>query len=256
MGRLPKCHVRVERLTTGDTEDDGAKGEKTGQSMRREEAESVQRIERREHFRRLHDGPPAERGDRDEPRQHERTEGCADARRPESLDHEQREQDDHRDRHDEVAERRGAHLQTLDGAEHGDRRRDDAVAIEERRAEQAERDEHQPSLAVLDALPVLKQEGEEGENPPLAPVVGAQDEDDVFDADDEDERPGDQREDAHDVLRGRRDAVLLPEALTQGVERARSDVTVDDAERGEGKDAQAPTGRGGVLRLVIELGYG
>ena len=249
-------HVGVERLTAGDAEHDGAEGEKAGEAVRREERDAVPRVERREHLRRLRDGPRAERGDRDEPGEHQRAERRPHARRPEALHHEQREEDDHGDRHDEVAERRGAHLQPFHGAEHGDRRRDDAVAVEQRGAEEAERDEHQSPLAVLDALAVLKQEGEQGENAPLAPIVRAQDEDDVLDADDEDERPDDQREDADDVRRGRHDAVLLPEALAKGVQRARSDVAVNDAERGEGEYAEAPARRGGVLRLVIELGYG
>ena len=132
----------------------------------------------------------AERRDRDEPGEHQRAERRAHARRPEALHHEQREEDDAAVIGTTKWPSAGVLTsQPLHGAQHGDRRRDDAVAVEQRGAEETERDEHQPPLAVLDALAVLKQQGEQGENAPLAPIVRAQDEDDVLDADDEDERP-------------------------------------------------------------------
>ena len=53
------------------------------------------------------------------------------------LDREHRDQDDDRDRHDVRIEQRRRDLQALDGAEDGDRRRDHAVAVQQRGAEDA-----------------------------------------------------------------------------------------------------------------------
>ena len=57
------------------------------------------------------------------------------------------EQDDDRQRNDEPLERRRRDVQPFDRAEHGDRRRDHPVAVEERRAEQSQRDEESCAAA-------------------------------------------------------------------------------------------------------------
>ena len=72
---------------------------------------------------------------------HHRPEQAPDRAGAEALDREQHDQDRERDRHDERVERRLDDLDALDGREHRDRRRDHPVAVEQRRAEDAERDE-------------------------------------------------------------------------------------------------------------------
>ena len=90
---------------------------------------------------------------------------------------------------------------------------------------------------------LLKDEREQREDSALAAVVGSHDEDDVLDRDDEAEEPDDQRQDAVDVGRRRRDRMLLRgEALLKRVQRARADVAVDDAERGQREDREALAG--------------
>ena len=54
---------------------------------------------------------------------------------------EQPDEDRHRDRHDESVERLRRHLGALHRGQHGDRRRDHAVAVEEGRAEQPDQDQ-------------------------------------------------------------------------------------------------------------------
>jgi hypothetical protein len=114
----------------------------------------------------------------------------------------------------------------------GDRRRDHAVAVEQGRAEQAERDEKDASFPVIRAAPLLEEQGKEGKDAAFPAVIRTQDEDDVLDADDEDQRPENQGEHADDVRRRRHDAVLLLEAFPQCVEGAGADVAVDHSERG------------------------
>ena len=83
----------------------------------------------------------ADRADGREPQDHHRPEHAPDDGGARALDGEQDGQDRERERHGEVRKARRGDLEPLDGGEHGDGGRDDAVAVEQRRAEDAERDE-------------------------------------------------------------------------------------------------------------------
>ena len=62
---------------------------------------------------------------------------------------------------------------------------------------------------------LLQEQREQSENSTFAAIVRAKDEHDVLDADDENQRPENERKDADDVRRRRSDAIFLLEALTQ-----------------------------------------
>ena len=134
-----------------------------------------------------------------------------------------------------------ATLEPLDRAEHRDGRRDHAVAVEQRGAEDAQ--QHQRASARAPAWLARRQQRGQREDAALAVVVGAHDEREVLDRDDQHQRPEDERQDAEHVRLGRRDRVRSEEALAHRVERAGADVAVDDAERAEGQRQ-----RGGVDR--------
>ena len=76
-------------------------------------------------------------------------------------------------------------------------------------------------------------------------IVGPQHEDEVLERDDDDQCPEDQRQDAEDVVVRRGDRVRAMKALADRVERARADVAVDDAERGEREHDESPAVRRG-----------
>ena len=139
---------------------------------------------------------PAQAEDREhqEPDQHHRTEDAADEGCSLPLDEEENGQDDDRDRHDQRCELRRVELQALDGAQHRNRWRDRAVAIEERRPDQAEHQNERAPAAWRRIAGV--EQGEHGHDAALATVVGAQDQDGVFQRDDEDQGPEHEREDA------------------------------------------------------------
>ena len=89
-------------------------------------------------------------------------------------------------------------LDALDRRQHRDRRRDHAVAVEQRGAEEAERDQRRLRAAAAER----RSRGSgaiEGHDAALAVVVGAHDEGHVLDRDDDRHRPEDQRDDAVDV---------------------------------------------------------
>ena len=121
------------------------------------------------------------------------------------------------------------YLETFDRAQNRDRRGDDAIAVEERCSYQSESDDDLSAHGVRVAPLLLKNERQQRENAALAVVVRTHNENDVLDADDDYQRPHDQREDAVDVVGGWLDAVFELEAFAQRVKRTGTDVPVDDA---------------------------
>jgi hypothetical protein len=195
----------------------------------------------------------AERGKRQKPNDHDRPEQRADASRAVPLDREQADQDDDRDRHDELVELRRGDLETFDGREHADGRGDHAVAVDQGRAEHAEQSDRGSSSRRLE-----RRAGErhERQGAAFALVVRAQDVEQVLDRDDQHQRPDHQRQHAVDVVRGRRHAVRRVEALAERVKRARPDVAVDDTQRTEGerREVRMIVTMGSVV--VMALGFG
>ena len=144
------AHIGVERFGAGDAEEDAAQHQEAREAVGGDEACAVIRVDRLQHGRVLRDAPQAERADGREPQQHDRPEGGADARGPERLDREQRQQDDDGGRHHVVVHRRRGDIEAFERRQHGDRRRDRAVAIDQRGAEKAEQDD-QRTPPLLDA---------------------------------------------------------------------------------------------------------
>jgi hypothetical protein len=156
----------------------------------------------------------------------------ADRLRPPALHREQRRQDRHRDRDHERPEARGRDVESLHRRQHRDRRRDDAVAVEQRRADDAQQSEHR---ATGDEVPRRTlDERRQRHDAALAVVVGAHDERDVLDRDDQGNRPEHERHHAIDVrTRGTDHAAVQGEHGLDRVERAGADVAEDDAEGGK-----------------------
>ena len=227
-------HVGVERLAAGDHQEDRAERDISDGAAVDHETHGVPRIEREEDTGQTPNLDQPEHAEDPEPEQHDRAEDRADAGGASLLEREQQQQNDHRDwQHEFVdAVRRG--LQPFDRAQHRDRWRDHAVAVEQRRAEQAERDQHLP-LGAAFALPWIEQR-QQRQNAALAPVVGAHDQRQIFDRHDDHQRPEDQREYAEHVFRRRRQ---LDERLAERVERARADIAVDHAQHAEAQSQQA-----------------
>jgi hypothetical protein len=117
-------------------------------------------------------------------------------------------------------------------------RRDHAVAVEERAGEDAEQDDPRRPLAAF-ARALAADQGEQGEAAALALVVGAHDDADIFDRDDDHHRPEDQAEDADDLRGPLRQLVMAGKSLAEGVDRAGADIAEDDADRPDRKRGQA-----------------
>ena len=130
-------------------------------------------------------------------------------------------------------------LQALDRRHDRDRRRDDRVAGEQRRAGDAEQEipaSNAPPRA--DCASAIKRQ-----RAALAAIVGSHQEDDIFDRDGEDQRQDQQRDRADDRFLGE-DVGLhaMRERLAQRVERARADVAVNDADGADDEPGEAALG--------------
>ena len=197
-------------------------------SVRAKERERVTRVDRGEHHGVIHEPDHAKDGDHQEPADHDWTEESADAVSAVPLNREDPDEDGHRDRHDVGLEQGRGDLEPFDRAEHRDGRRDHAVAVEQRRAEDAQQDEQRPAWSTSGSG--RKQCGQR-QDAAFALVVRPHHDGDVLDGDDEEQRIDDQRQHAEDVLVGGRDGMRPEEAFPHRIERAGADVAVNDADR-------------------------
>ena len=163
---------------------------------------------------------------------------------PRPLYGKQADQDGNCHRHDVGLEDLSCYVDALERAQDRDCRCDDAVTINQGGSEQAHHDERAAAVERGRAG-----ERHQRQDPALAMVVSAHHEEAVLDGDRDDERPQDQREDADSGLRGKPSTDGLGDRL-QGVEWARPEVAIDDAERGEccrGRRSPSDGGRHGPL---------
>ena len=72
-------------------------------------------------------------------------------------------------------------------------------------------------------------QGGKGQNPALAFVIRQEDEAEVFDADNKQQSPEDEGQDAEYISGGGRNAVLTVKTFPHGVKRAGADIAKDNA---------------------------
>ncbi len=222
------AHIGVKRLAAGDRERHGTKHQKASHRRRTEDPEGVHRVQRRQHARGFGDLDQPVDPDHREPHQHDRAEEPADALGTALLKDEQHHQHDNCERQDEPAQRRGADADPFDRAQDGNCRCDYAVAVKQRGAADGEENEN---CACARASRCLLGERQQGQDPAFALIVRAHDQQNVFDGDDKDQRPHDQRQHAEHVFGRERQSALGVEALPKGVHRARPDIAEHDPER-------------------------
>ena len=222
-------HVGEQGLDAREGEHDRAERQIAAPAVGEEEMQGRHRVHAVDGDRVRRQRGDAQGADGGEPQQHHRAEQLAHPFGAAVLEQEEGEQDPYRDRQDVGLEDVGRDIQALDRREHRYGRGDHAVAVEQGGAEQHEQDQHAGAAAGGFGRALLDQ-AEHGEGAALAVVVGAHDEQGVFQADGQDHRPDDQR---HDAGNGRRvvgERRLVLEHLLDGVERAGADVAEDDAE--------------------------
>ncbi len=187
----------------------------------------------------------AQHADDREPNGHDGPEYPADLAGAAVLHGEQAHDDRTGDRHHVGLQFGCGHLQPLHGGQHRHGGRDDPVAEEQAGADDPDHGQHGPAPSVRHRA--LRQRHER-EDAALALVVGAHDQHHVFQGDDDDQRPEDERKDAEDLAFGNPDAGEVVQARLERVERAGADIAIHDAEdrqQGAGSDGAASDPAGG-----------
>ena len=238
--------IGVERLGAGDGEEYRAEGDEPDHAVRGEKRDGIAGIEGEQDLGIAGDERYAGDGDGDEPHRGDRTEERRDLGGAARLHGEQRDQDHDGQRHDVVIEGGGDELEAFDRGQHRQRRRDDGVAVEQRRADDAA--EHDRAGALAERA--LRQRHER-ERAALPLVVRPQQDEHVFERDHDDQRPQDQREHAeHGIARQGAAGGCGRNRFTKRIERARSDVAVDDTDAADGQRPEA----GARARLAVPVG--
>ncbi|KAF5300727.1 hypothetical protein FQA39_LY19126 [Lamprigera yunnana] len=152
---------------------------------------------RPQHARVINDVPQPQRPDAEKPQHDDGPEELADTGRAALLHHKQHQQHQQGDGNHPSLEVWRHHLQPLDGREHRDRRGDDAIAIEQAGAKNAQ--QHQRCAQPGPVFDALRRQRQHGHRPAFAVVVGAQHQHHVFERDDEGQRPEKHRQHAIDV---------------------------------------------------------
>ena len=238
--------IGIESLAAGDREKDGAERRKPDQSMTGEESHPIDGIEGAQHVQILDDVPEARDGDGDEPDEGDRAEEGGDLGGASGLHREQGEKDQHGQRDDIQFESGSGHLEAFDRRQNRNRRGDQRVAVEQRGADDAEHDDGE-------ALAPERARGKrhQSQRSTFAFVVGAEEDQHIFDGNNEDQRPNDQRKDAeNDGLARSLTAARRQHQFAQRIERARSDVAVDDANATERKSPEIAARRSLGTRAV------
>jgi len=202
----------------------------------REKTDGVDRADRREDARETADLNQSEDAQHSEPQCHDGTERFADAFRAALLHDEECEQHDHSQRQDEGFESGYGHFEALHGAQHRNCRRDHAVTVKERGPRQPEHGQD-PGQVLAGSSP--ESQDEERKYSSFALVVGAHDQKNVFDGDDEQEGPNQARQNSENIGLCERQPMLRVEALAKCIDGACSDIAEDDAERSENEAAAA-----------------
>jgi hypothetical protein len=239
------AYIRIERLGPRQRQEDGAKHQKSAPAVAPQKGEPVIGIERGQNGGRLHQRYDSKHGEQRKPYDRDGAEKRADARGSAALGHKQHQQNDARDRHHVFAELGRRDLEALDSRQDRDRRGDDGIAEKQRRPEQPGR--HDRHAAMHAARGRLRGERHQCEHAAFAAIVGPQNVEHVFDRDDDDLSPENQREHAQNVRQRRRHRMRAGERLAHRVEGRGADIAEHHPDGADGQSQNALVGSVGAV---------
>ena len=183
-GSLPEvAHIRIEGLGARHGQEHAAQDDEAQEPVVGQKDSTVVRRQCPEDREVVKDVINAQRGQRQEPQRCDRPEVAGHAGRAPRLHQKQRNQNSRRNRQ-HVGRKGGAHAgcfaDTFDRRQNGHRRRDNAVAVEQRRADHAQNKDHRGPATGTDPL----RQRHQGQGSTLALVVGPHQEHDVLDGHD------------------------------------------------------------------------
>ena len=223
------AEIGVKRLAAGDHQEYRAERDQADLAVIEKKFDAVKWIDRQQHVRIVADMQRAGDRDRDEPDYHDRSKQRGHLGGAAALRGEQADQDGDRERRHVVAEGRARELQALHRRKHRNRRGDHAIAEKHRGADDADDEDER-------GTPPERAAGQrcERERTALPVIVGAQQDQHVFQRHGDDQRPQDQRQHAeHGVTSNRLVMARRNRRLAKGVKRAGTDIAIDDADAAE-----------------------
>ena len=232
-------HVSIKRLSAGYRQHHIAHRHQCGCLVIEQEFNAVKRVHRCQNGRMFDNIVQTQYRQHRKPDQHDRPESRTNHGRTLSLHVKKAEQYDQRNWNNERFKCWRRDLQPLNSRKHGNRRRHHAITVEHRRAKNA--DDHDQLHLPRFVLRVLQRQGNQGHDAALAPVVGAHDEHYVFDRNDNDQRPKEEREAAKNIGLSDRNRVIAGKDLFHRIERAGADVAINHAKRSQRHDGQPLT---------------
>ncbi len=188
------AEVGVERLGSGDGEEDCTNRNEGDVRRVDQERHDVMRADCQQDFRIVHDVVEPEKADGQEPQRGNGSEHQSYAAGAKPLYRKHDRQDGQCQRHHIGLERRRDDIHTFDRRQYRDCRRNDGVAKKKRRADDADAEDHRRA-----GRETVARQRHQRQHPALAAIVGTEHEHDVFDGDGDRQRPDDQREYAEDV---------------------------------------------------------
>ena len=242
------AHIGIQRFRSRHGQHHRAQCEERDEPVTDEKLDRVIRVERPQDVGILGNLVQAETCDYGEIDDHHRGEKRAHFCRPAALQNEQKDQQNKRNRNDQRVQPVIDDGQTFHRRQHRNRRRNHAVPVEQRCRENAKQD-HQPAISRLPDMP--GQQGNECEAAPLPLVIGAHQDRDVLDRDDQQHRPENKADDTQDVqpIDGDRVIVGLAESLAKGVEWTGADIAEHDT---DGADGERRTGRALLAAMPVD----
>ena len=220
-------HVGVKRLAPCDAQHNSAQNDEGDVGVIPDESDCVMRAQGPQDFGMGQDLRHTQHRDAEKPDHRNRPKELANARGAALLHKEQAEQDDQRQWNHILLEGGRYHFQAFDCRQHGDRRRNNTIAVKQAGAEDANQKQHLTQARfVLDRLRGQRQHGHQAA---LTVVVGTQDERDVLDRDDNRQGPEENRQDAKHVFMGEGN-MAGAEYFLDRVQNAGADVAVDNAD--------------------------
>ena len=225
------AHVGIERLATGDGQEHTAEHQERKARPFDQHGDAVKRVKGIENIRIVEQMIETHDAEDEKPDRGDRREQRGDTRRALVLEQEQRDENAERQGHDKGLEVRVDDIQPFDGGEHRHGGRYHRVAEEER----STYDAHGQNEAAL-FLEQRFNQHDQRKNAAFALVVGAHQEHDIFERDDEDQGPDQQR--GHAQYRGPQIATRhnnRMQRFAHGIERTGADVAENNADRCEGQ---------------------
>ncbi len=227
--------IRVKRLAAGYRQKYRAQRHHSDGAVGQQEMDPVPGIDRRQHRGIVADVNKTHHRQRREPDDHDRSKSRSDPRRAAALDREQHDEDEHRQRHHIVLERRRCELEAFDRRQHRNRRRDHGVADEHRSADDPKRQQGPASSAQR----TLTQRHQR-KRTALAIIVGAKQQQHVFGSHDDEKRPQDQRQNPeHDDSRDRLALRGAGDSFAKRIQWRRSDIAKDNPDTSERQGPKA-----------------